>query len=165
MIDYVFLERLGKYGKPIYICKLRTMEKNAEEKTVEMINKNGLDELGKPFNDSRITCLGKILRRYWIDELPQLYNLSKGDLKLVGIRAKKQESWEFYPNKIRALALKQKPGLMGIQYAYDSIRDFEEILEIMQEYLFKWNKDPLKTDKQYFNKIIRNIIFKGVRSH
>jgi len=46
--------------------------------------------------------------------LPQLYNLFKGDLKLVGIRPKSEEHWEAYPLKIMERSLKQKPGLMGI---------------------------------------------------
>ena len=78
-----FKECSGKNGKPIMICKIRTMKLDAD-KNLESVLSNGRNGHGKYLNDSRITEVGGVLRKYWIDELPQLYNLFKGDIKLVG---------------------------------------------------------------------------------
>ena len=80
-------ERVGRYGVPFRIFKFRTMVKNAAALRDEMERYNELD--GPAFkmkNDPRITKVGRFLRRTSLDELPQLYNVLKGDMSLVGPR-------------------------------------------------------------------------------
>ena len=68
-------EVLGQYGTPIKIHKFRTMIKNAELEFVALAKENGVDGLGKIIDDPRITKFGRFLRRYGLDELPQIYNI------------------------------------------------------------------------------------------
>lgn len=147
---------LGKNNKPITIYKIRTMEPEADKNLEKIINEK-YDSLGKPMEDPRITPAGKILRKYWIDELPQIYNLIKGDIKLVGIRPKSKKSWEIYPPRIMEESLKQKPGFFGIQYASPYSENFNDNLRHMEDYLGEWKESPFKTDMRYFLKITQNI--------
>lgn len=157
-------EALGLNGLPIKIYKFRTMEIGANEKRLEVIASQGMDMLGKPINDPRITSLGRILRRYWIDELPQLYSLIRGDLKLVGVRPKDEVCWSIYPQELKTRALKQKPGLFGITYSFSQDCDFEESISKIYTYLDEWEREPEQTDKIYFSKILNNIVLNGIRS-
>lgn len=79
--------RAGKDGKPFYMYKFRSMYINADEKMNEMMKDN--EQTGHAFkikNDPRITRTGKVIRRFSIDELPQLINIIKGDMSIVGPR-------------------------------------------------------------------------------
>ncbi|MBQ7211025.1 MAG: exopolysaccharide biosynthesis polyprenyl glycosylphosphotransferase [Paludibacteraceae bacterium] len=73
-------ERIGLYGKPFRIFKFRTMKENAEESVPQLTNTD----------DPRITGLGRFLRKYRLDELPQLWNVLRGDMSLVGPRPERQ---------------------------------------------------------------------------
>jgi len=94
------------YGKPFTMYKLRTMKQNAERSGPALAEKN----------DSRITRIGKILRRTRIDELPQFVNVLRGDMSLIGPRPERS----FYIKSIRkeipefTLRLKTKPGITGL---------------------------------------------------
>ena len=74
-------ERIGRGGRPFYIYKFRTMVENTEE--------NGIPQLAEE-NDSRLTKVGKFLREHHLDELPQLWNVFKGDMSFVGYRPERQ---------------------------------------------------------------------------
>ena len=156
-------ECLGKDGIPIRTYKFRSMDANAEERLDEILS-NGLDSYGHIINDPRVTPLGRFLRKYCIDELPQFYNLTKGDLKLVGIRPKGTMDWERYPEDIKIRALRQKPSLIGVSYAYKKTSSFEDHLAYHREYLDQWEASPNKTDLKYLLRIMMNIAFRGVRS-
>ncbi len=156
-------ECLGENMKPIYTYKFRTMIVGAEDRWNEVVG-NGIDRYGKVLSDPRIIPIGGFLRRYWIDELPQLYNLMKGDLKLVGIRPMRRVEWERFPREIMERTLMQKPGLMGVPYAFQKINNFGDYIKNMEKYLGEWENDPIETDRKYFAKITRNILFGGVRS-
>lgn len=96
-------ERIGQGGKPFTIFKLRTMTVGAENKGLGLL-------IG--MNDSRITSPGKILRASSIDELPQLLNVLRGDMSLVGPRPTVASQVERYsPEQRRRLEV--KPGLTG----------------------------------------------------
>ena len=80
-------QRAGKDMKPFYMYKFRSMYVNADEKFNEMMKNN--EQTGHAFKikkDPRITKVGKVIRRYSIDELPQLINIIKGDMSIVGPR-------------------------------------------------------------------------------
>lgn len=156
---------LGLEGRPIQILKIRTMRKDVNGFNPVSLEASEFDVLGKPKEDPRPTFLGRMLRRYWIDELPQIRNLLNGEMKLVGIRPCNQEGWTRYPISIKERALKYRPGLLGVHYAHEQIGGFERHLEILEEYLDLYEKDPSTTDRLYFNKIMRNIILNGIRSH
>jgi lipopolysaccharide/colanic/teichoic acid biosynthesis glycosyltransferase len=152
---------LGKNGKPIRIYKFRTMVKNAD-KMDYMIGK--YDSYGNPIKDTRVTRLGHFLRKVWIDEIPQLFSILKGDIKLVGIRPMRECDWERYPADLKGKALRFKPGLMGIQYATLRKENFEEHIRFFHKYLDMKERRPFLTDVYFFFRILYYIFFKGVRS-
>ena len=80
------LKRVGKDGKLIRVYKMRTMHPYAEYLQSYVFEKQSLQEGGKFKDDFRVSTLGRLMRRFWIDELPMLVNLFRGDLKLVGVR-------------------------------------------------------------------------------
>ena len=152
---------LGKDGKPIRIYKLRTMVKDADRMDHVIAQ---YDSYGNPVKDPRVTPLGRFLRKVWIDELPQLFSVLKGDIKVVGIRPMRECDWERYPADLREKALRFKPGLMGVQYATIRKEDFQEHIKFFHDYLDKKIKRPFLTDLYFFFRILYYIFFKGVRS-
>lgn len=105
--------RAGQHGKTFKIYKLRTMVVNAEELLEDLID---LDELEEPMfklkDDPRVTKVGRFLRRWSIDELPQLYNVLRGEMSLVGPRPEETRLVERYSTWHR-LRLQAKPGITG----------------------------------------------------
>ena len=99
-------ERVGYMGQPIIITKLRSMRNNAEKKTGAVWAKK---------NDSRVTSVGRFMRKTRIDELPQFWSIIKGDMSLVGPRPERfglteqfSEKWPNFPQRLRII-----PGLTG----------------------------------------------------
>ena len=122
-----------------------------------------MNDKGKIENDFRLTFWGKFLRRYWIDEFPQLFNLIKGDISLIGPRALSKHYFSIYPKQIQDLRSRIKPGLIPPYYA-DMPESFDEITSSEKKYIHKKLKYPIKTDLIYFIKSVYNIVFKGARS-
>ena len=152
---------LGKGGKHIKIYKFRTMVKNAEQLDNLIVEYNSY---GNPVKDTRVTPLGRFMRKVWIDELPQLYSLIKGDIKLVGIRPMRECDWRRYPVELKEKAMRFRPGLMGIQYGSLIKHDFKEHLKFFNDYLDQKTGRPFWTDVRYFFRILYYIFFKGVRT-
>lgn len=157
------MKRTGKSGKPIYIYKLRTMFPYAEYLQEYMFLKYKLQKGGKIKNDFRVLPQGNFLRRLWIDELPQLYNLFKGEIKLIGPRAITSHYFSLYPKDAQNLRMQVKPGLIPPFYV-DMPHTFKEIMESECKYINKYLKSPLLTDIEYFFKAVYNIIFHHARS-
>ena len=128
-----------------------------------MFLKNDLCKGGKIKDDFRILPYGNFLRRLWIDELPQLFNLLKGDIKLVGVRAISSQYYSLYPKDIQKLRKKVKPGLIPPFYV-DMPHTFKEITESERKYINKYLKSPILTDIEYFFNAVYNIIFHHARS-
>lgn len=131
--------RYGYRGKPFRIWKFRSMMPNAEalKHTVKneasgLIFKNG--------DDPRITPIGKFLRRTSLDELPQFWNVLKGDMSLVGTRPPvMNEVAEYEPHHWQRLAV--KPGITGKWQTSgrSSVKDFEEIVAMDLDYQKRWS--------------------------
>ena len=159
----VKLKRIGHLGKPVYIYKLRTMYPYSEFIQGDIYEKYHLDNSGKIKGDYRITSWGKLFRKYFIDEIPQIYNWIKGDLNLMGVRALSEHYFSLYPKYLREKRIKLKPGLIPPYYA-DLPKSFDEIIKSEIRYLNKKQKRPFITDLKYFLKAITNILFSGARS-
>lgn len=157
------MRRIGENGKTIIVYKFRTMSPYSEYAQEYVYQMNKLQDGGKIKNDFRVTTLGKFFRKFWIDELPMVYNLLKGDLKLVGVRPLSKHYLSLYTLDIRARRLKYKPGLVPPFYA-DMPKTFEEILESERKYFDAYDKSPIMTDIKYFFKAFYNIILKSARS-
>ena len=118
---------------------------------------------GKINNDFRISPEGKILRKFWIDELPMLYNFFKGEMKLVGVRPITKHFFSLYSKELQDLRVETKPGLIPPFYA-DMPVTFEEIMNSELKYLKAYKKRPFRTDLSYFLKAVNNILIKRKRS-
>ena len=157
------LKRLGHNGTTIKVYKFRTMYPFSEYLQQYVYEKNQLKEGGKLKNDFRISHEGKIMRKYWLDELPMIINFLKNEMKLVGVRPLSAHYYSLYPEELQKLRIEVKPGLLPPFYA-DMPKTLEEIVASELKYLKAYKKAPLKTDIQYFMKILQNILFKGKRS-
>lgn len=107
-------KRIGKNGKEFGLYKFRTMVNNAEN-LIKDFNKKQMEEYKRTYklkDDPRITRVGKFLRRTSLDELPQIINVLKGELSIVGPRPIIEEELQKYGNKKEKL-VSVKPGLTG----------------------------------------------------
>ena len=132
-------KRIGKDGKLFEIYKFRTMVPDADKKLFELLEKD--EEAAKEYklnkklkNDPRITKLGAFLRKTSIDELPQLINVLKGDMSLVGPRPylprEMEDMGQYYDTIVEC-----KPGITGLwQVSGRSNTTFEQRLEFDMEY-------------------------------
>lgn len=158
------MQRMGKGGKLIGVYKFRTMHPYAEYLQDYVLNINGYAESGKPKNDFRLTPWGRFIRRYWLDELPQLINVCKGELKLVGVRPISERYFQDIPKDLQELRVKFKPGCIPPYIALNRKGNVESVLQSEREYLQEKIKRPYTTDTRYFFKAIFNIIFRRKRS-
>ncbi len=157
------MRRVGKNGKLIGVYKFRTMHPYAEYLQDYVIKKYGYSEKGKPANDFRLTPWGKFLRKYWLDELPQLINVAKGEMKLVGIRPLSKRFLEEYPEDILQLRYKHKPGCVP-PYVALLKQEVEEYIESEKTYLLEKKRKPYTTDIKYFFVAVYNILTNKIRS-
>ncbi|MEX2370670.1 MAG: sugar transferase [Bacteroidales bacterium] len=160
---FVKLRRIGKNGKLINVFKLRTMHPYAEYLQDYIHKKNDLAEGGKIKNDFRVSTLGKIFRKLWIDELPMLINWMKRDLKLVGVRPLSEHYFNLYDKELQEMRVRTKPGLIPPFYA-DMPKTLQEIQASEKRYLEAYFKQPWKTDWRYFWQALGNIVFRNARS-
>ncbi|WUJ07006.1 sugar transferase [Actinoplanes sp. NBC_00393] len=133
-------ERVGKDGRPFKLYKFRTMVVNAEARLQELRNLNDTDgELFKMRADPRVTPVGQWLRRFSLDELPQLVNVLKGDMSLVGPRPPLAREVAGYPaDMLRRLVV--KPGLTGLwQVSGRSDLSWEESIRLDLTYVENWS--------------------------
>jgi len=158
------MPRLGKNGKTIGVYKFRTMHPYSEYLQDFIVNANGYAQTGKPANDFRIPTWGKFMRRLWLDELPQLYNVLRGELKLVGIRPVSQRYFQDIPKEMQKLRMTQKPGCIPPYVALNRAGSVMSVLQSEKEYLEEKIRSPFTTDVKYFFNAIFNIIFKHKRS-
>lgn len=160
---FVRLKRIGKNGKIIYVYKFRTMHPYSEYIQHYVYEKQALEEGGKFKDDFRVTTLGRIMRKLWIDELPMLINLFRGDLKIVGIRPLSSHYFNLYDEELKAKRIRTRPGLIPPFYA-DMPKTLEEIQQSEHRYLDAHFKSPFLTDCKYFWKALYNIVVKHARS-
>jgi len=128
--------RVGKEGKPFTVFKFRTMVREAEEKLPELVDLEKLDEPAfKIADDPRVTGVGHRLRRFSLDELPQLINVVRGEMSLVGPRPEEEAVVALYDERQR-LRLAVKPGMTGPMQVYGRADlTFEERLAMERDYL------------------------------
>ena len=135
--------RMGKNGKPFKIYKFRSMYMDAEERKKELMEKNNIKDglMFKMDDDPRIIKgIGHFIRKTSLDEFPQLWNILKGDMSLVGTRPPTMDEWDKYElHHRRRLAI--KPGLTGMWQVSgrSEITDFEEVVELDTKYIEQWS--------------------------
>ena len=160
----VALKKVGLDGEILHTHKIRTMYPFSEFLQKRIFEENGLASSGKFNNDFRLTEMGKFLRKYWLDELPQIFDWLRGDIKLVGMRATSPHFLSLYPRNLLDLYVQIKPGLIPPIFD-NSTTGFEQIVEVELTYLRSYWDQPFRTDVRYLFQTFTDIVFKGIRSH
>ena len=122
-------KRVGRNGRYFYIHKLRSMYVDAEARKKELMAQNEMNGLMfKMEDDPRVTKVGKFIRRTSIDELPQFFDVLRGDMSLVGESHHKRR-------------LSMKPGITGLWQVSgrSDIEDFEEVVKLDVAYIDNWS--------------------------
>ena len=114
-------------------------------------------------DEKRLTKVGKFVRSTSLDELPQLWNILKGDMKLVGVRPLSKTKFDTYPEWLQDLRTKAKPGLVPPFYV-DMPQTQEEMFDSEARYLRAYLEHPIRTDWSYFWRAFYQIVFKHARS-
>jgi undecaprenyl-phosphate galactose phosphotransferase len=137
-------KRLGKKGRPIEVYKFRSMYADADERLERLLREN--TELAREFksnfklrNDPRVTPLGKFLRRTSLDELPQLLNVFKGEMSLVGPRPIVDQEVKYYAGNYEVFS-SVKPGITGLwQTSGRSDSSYDERVGFDVYYVLNWS--------------------------
>ncbi|GAB3308165.1 exopolysaccharide biosynthesis polyprenyl glycosylphosphotransferase [Epidermidibacterium keratini] len=132
--------RVGLDGETFKVYKFRTMVRNAESLTAQLKSRNEVDGgvLFKLHDDPRVTRVGGWLRKYSLDELPQLFNVLRGDMSLVGPRPPLPAEVDQYPADVHRRLL-VKPGLTGLwQVSGRSLLTWEESVRLDLRYVENW---------------------------
>ena len=132
--------RVGLRGRPFTMLKFRTMRRDADRQVAELRQARGVtDVMFKLKDDPRVTVVGRVLRRYSLDELPQLFNVVRGDMSLVGPRpplpeeVTRYEDWHFD-------RLEAPPGVTGLwQVSGRSDLPFDDCVRLDIFYIENWS--------------------------
>lgn len=132
--------RIGLYGKEFQMYKFRSMRQDADREYEKLKQRNETNELMfKMADDPRITRIGKFIRKYSIDELPQLFNVLKGEMSLVGPRPPLPREVQHYAKK-HYLRFATLPGLTGLWQVSgrSDIKEFDTVLKLDFSYISRW---------------------------
>jgi exopolysaccharide biosynthesis polyprenyl glycosylphosphotransferase len=135
-------KRCGLNGHPFIMLKFRSMVTNAEQRKHELA---ALNEMGGPVfkvtNDPRVTRIGRWLRRYSIDELPQLINVLRGEMSLVGPRPLPVDEVSRFDDPAHRRRLSVRPGLTCLWQVSgrNEVRDFKDWVRLDLEYIDNWS--------------------------
>jgi lipopolysaccharide/colanic/teichoic acid biosynthesis glycosyltransferase len=160
----VSLEKVGLDGEVFHTHKIRTMFPFSEFLQKRVFEDHGLASTGKFMNEYRLTEYGNFLRKYWLDELPGIFDWLRGDIKLVGIRAMSRHYLSLYPRNFYDLYIQIKPGLVPPIFD-ESTNGFDQIVNVELAYLQRYWEHPFQTDVRYLIQTFTDIVFKGIRSH
>lgn len=132
--------RVGECGRAFEMYKFRTMKTDAEMALEGLRAHNQMrGPVFKIRNDPRIIPIGRWLRQYHVDELPQFWNVLMGDMSLVGPRPPTSAEVQLY-SPPHLLRLRVKPGLTGLWQLYgQSVHDFEQIVKLDCRYIDYWS--------------------------
>lgn len=153
-------QRAGKGGEAFSMFKFRTMPRADYPITIKVENNDG------PKNPAVKTLPGwsRFLRSHGLDEIPQIINLLKGDLKIIGFRPMTMGEFHLLPPELKELKKRTKPGFIGIQYAHPPHSTFEERFKIESDYLKSYFASPILTDLKYLMKFLYQVFCCGRRS-
>ena len=148
--------RIGKNGKPFKMWKFRSMIVNADKMVKQLEEQNEIDgAMFKIKDDPRVTKIGHVIRKYSLDELPQLWNVLKGDMSLVGPRPPLPMEVADYTDYDK-LRLSVTPGCTGLwQVTKRNDADFDEMVELDLEYI---NKSSLWFDFKILLKTVGVVV-------
>ena len=146
-------ERIGLHGKPFFIYKFRSMKMNAEEDEPLLFSQN---------NDERQTRIGKTLREHHLDELPQLWNVFKGDMSFVGPRPERKfyidQIMKHNPDYVKLYQI--RPGVTSYATLYNGYTDtMEKMLRRLDLDLYYLDHNSLLCDMKILWMTFTSIVF------
>ena len=151
--------RVGMNGRRFRMYKFRSMYPDADARKAELMGQNKMNGfMFKVDNDPRIIPVGRFMRKYSLDELPQFFNVLRGEMSTVGTRPPTVDEWEQYSLEHRA-RLSMKPGVTGLWQVSgrNDIVDFDEVVALDMKYIREWN---LKKDIRIIGATI-GVVFTG----
>jgi len=141
--------RIGKDSKGLVIYKLRTMnELTYGDKTRQTHS----------FEPSDYLPLSSFVRRFWIDEFPQIINVLKGEMSIVGLRPVLHSDLKFMNPEYKELLLNHKPGIISVLYSKRGVKSAKENVVVAQTYFQKRSKNRVVTDLVYLAKAYYNAL-------
>ena len=162
----VKLNRVGYHGNMIGVYKMRTMYAYSEYLQPYMLEYEGLEDGGKFAHDYRVSFWGKFLRKTWLDEVPMLINVLKGQMKLVGVRPLSRHYYKLYTPEMQEAHISVRPGMLPpFYYEAQTPVTLDDIQASEKRYIDAYHQHPFKTDRRYFWGTVGNILFKHKRSH
>jgi exopolysaccharide biosynthesis polyprenyl glycosylphosphotransferase len=135
-------QRSGLNGRPFMLYKFRTMVSNAEQRRHELAAMNEMSgPVFKITNDPRITPVGRFLRKYSLDEFPQLFNVLRGDMSLVGPRPLPVDEVKLFTDLAHRRRLSVRPGLTCLWQisGRNNVKDFKDWVRLDLEYIDHWS--------------------------
>jgi len=135
-------QRAGLHGQPFTMLKFRTMSNDAEQRKADLMELNEMEgPVFKIENDPRVTPLGRFLRRTSIDEFPQLWNVLRGEMSLVGPRPLPVGEVAMFESTVHRRRLSMKPGLTCLWQirGRSSVTNFNDWVRMDLEYIDNWS--------------------------
>jgi lipopolysaccharide/colanic/teichoic acid biosynthesis glycosyltransferase len=130
---------VGQGGRPLKAYKFRTMVVGADGMKQQLLDQNeATGPVFKMKNDPRVTGVGRILRKFSLDELPQLWSIVKGDMSMVGPRPVLTYEWEQF-NEWQRQKLSVRPGAVCLWHVRGQPRDLDEWVKLDLEYIQNWS--------------------------
>jgi lipopolysaccharide/colanic/teichoic acid biosynthesis glycosyltransferase len=132
--------RVGMHGRRFDMLKFRSMFTDAEQRLEKLMHRNESSKgMFKLANDPRITRLGHTLRKFSLDELPQIFNVLRGEMSLVGPRPPLLRELEFY-EPWHFVRFGSMPGMTGLWQVSgrSSIKDFDQVVQLDYQYISQW---------------------------
>jgi exopolysaccharide biosynthesis polyprenyl glycosylphosphotransferase len=157
-------ERIGRRGRPFGMIKFRSMVANADDQLASLLDVQGTSDqpLFKVTNDPRITKVGYFLRKHSLDELPQLFNVFRGEMSLVGPRPQRPAEVALYDDDAHRRLL-VKPGMSGLwQVSGRSSLSWEDALRLDLYYVENWS---FTQDIQILFRTVRAVVSPGDSAH
>ncbi|MFT4305508.1 MAG: sugar transferase [Microbacterium sp.] len=157
-------ERIGRRGKPFRMIKFRSMRADADDQLAGLLDVQGTATrpLFKVIDDPRVTRVGRFMRRHSLDELPQLFNVVRGELSLVGPRPQRAEEVALYDDAAHRRLL-VKPGMSGLwQVSGRSKLDWEDALRLDLYYVENWS---FTQDIIILLRTVRAVVAPGTSAH
>jgi hypothetical protein len=157
------MKRIGKEGKIIGVYKIRTMHPYSEYLQDYIVKMNGYNKIGKPENDFRLTSWGRFIRKLYLDEMPQLLNVAKGELNLVGVRPLSEFGFKSLPIGLQRERIKFKPGCIPPNVSL-GITGFNGVIHAEKIYLKAMSRNRLLTNFRFFFMAIHNLLSRKSKS-
>lgn len=134
--------RIGQHGRPFVMLKFRTMRDGTHQQVLaqEDLSAYARRSFKLPANDPRITKVGRLLRKSSLDELPQLWNVLRGDMSMVGVRPVEPLEFQYRCWEDQLVYTRLKPGITGLwQVKGRSTNDYQRRLQLEREYVEGWS--------------------------